>query len=523
MTEHGATRPRSVRALSELARSGYNLMLQPSTELEFEVHHVGDRPGRLLELLRSEEEPSRFLETMSSGANGVGVVVGTRLRDAPGTHRFRDQGSGSDPRIQFTPSRTGYRFQGVARPNLTFLYEAASRLEGIIAVEDEPKTATHSDTLLIKDLIREITFVASQHALAPLLSIQCPAQRPVESNVEFGHRKLPPSSSLSIRFTIALDEPSVSARMRIAAHLTDYCEKHGYRMWLSDTRPGHRSGNWFCIRSRAQDDERRRETWSNNLGDRVNHVLPVTFVGPARVGSSHAIVSFLRQFDEVGILGCSSTALDDLAFVHLQLALSDRASLVTGARFPAVLAKSNGENPLEHLGMLLAHFYGGTLGMAPSSDSNERVGDYQTLAGPLLRYTPARRERKMALWVSWQMTRRVRGLVTPIDALMRAWQRLCKENPASENRPLVEPSIEYMICRDIGNSVLHGKGKLSVPYKLVREMFPEPSTESPAARLCVGLEDAWKCELDSSTDGMNVLGVTVAWREYWLGHWSSTA
>jgi hypothetical protein len=519
-TEHIPGRSSSVRTLAELARTGYNLMRQPLTEVEFAVHHVEDRPGRLLELLRGEEPPSCFLETMSSGANGAGVVVGTRLGDAPGGQRFRDRGSGADPRIQCTPVANGYQFRGVARPNLTFLYEAGSRLEGIISVEDEPRTGTHSHSLMIKELLNEITLVAATHAKAPLLSIQCPVQRPVESKAERGRQKPPPSSSLSVRFAIALDEPSVSVRMKLASRLASYCETHGYRMWLSDTRPGHRVGNWFGIRAHAGADEKRREKCLGSADDRVDHVLPVTFVGPARVGASHAIVSFLRKFDQVGILGCSITALDDLAFVHLQLALSKCAT----EPFPGELAVSDGKDPLTHLTELLAHFYGDRVCVRGSSELIDRVRDYQTLAGPLLPHAPVHKERRMAVWVSWQMTRRVRGLVTPIDALMSAWRRLCTENPAVTGEP-PEPSVEYVICRDIGNSVLHGKGKLSVPYELVLAMFPQQSTEPPQARLCVGLEDAWKCELDSPSnkDGMNVLGVTVAWREYWLGHWSALA
>lgn len=519
-------RPPSVRTLSELARSGYNLMRQPFTEVAFEVHHVADRPGQLLELLRRENQPASFLETMTSGANGSGVVVGTRLGDTHSSQRFRDQGSGSDATIQLAVDGRGFHFDGVARPNLTSLYESASRLEGIIAIEDEPKAATLAHSLMVKELLAEIALVASIHAKAPLLSIQCPVQRPVESNVEPGYRKMPPSSSLSVRFAIALDAPSVAERMRLAAHLENYCESRGYRMWLSDTRPGYRAGNWFSIRARARGDEKRRPSWMSRVDDRVGHVLPVTFVGPARVGSTYAIVSYLQQFDQVGILGCSITALDDLAFVHLQLAFPERVSR-SRATFPPDLAISPGENPLTHLTRLLGHFFGGErdagADMSRASALVDRAGDYQTLAGPMLRYAPIQRERRMAVWVSWQMTRHTEGLVTPLDALMSAWRTLCEDNPALAHESPVEPTIEYLVCRDIGNSVIHGKGKLSVPYKFVLRMFQQPSAESPPSRLCVGLEDAWKGELDSNKAGANVLGVTVAWREYWLGHWSALA
>ncbi len=521
----GLSRPPSVRTLSELARSGYNLLRQPFTEVAFEVHHVADRPGQLLALLQREKHPSSFLETMTSGANGAGLVVGTRLGDMPASQRYRDQGSGSDPSVQFSSDESGFHFRGVARPNLTFLYESAHRLEGIIAIADEPKAATMSRALVVKDVIAEITGVASELGEAPLLSVQSPVQRPVESNVEpAGNRKLPPSSSLSVRFSIALDRPSVELRIKLVGRLEQYCEEHGYRMWLADSRPGHQVGNWFGIRARANSDEKLHTGWVSGFTERISHVFPVTFVGPARVGSTHAIVSYLQQFEQVGIIGCSITALDDLAFVHLQLAFPE--SVASGRVFPhSKLAHSGGETPLDHFGKLLTHF----LGKEPNADNDRaanllaKAGDYQTLAGPMLRYTPTRKERRMALWVSWQMTRHAEGIVTPIDALLSAWNTLLRENRSLPADTHIEPTVEYLICRDVGNSVLRGKGKISVPYRLVLDMFPQQSVESPPSRLCVGLEDAWKSHLDSSKMGANVLGVTVAWREYWLGHWSALA
>src|SRR5262249_20589634 len=63
--------------------------------------------------------------------------------------------------------------------------------------------------------------------------------------------------------------------------------------------------------------------------------LPVTFVGPARVGSTHAITSSLSQFPELGILACAGTALNALSFIRLQLA-------VNGASRPA-LSRLNSE------------------------------------------------------------------------------------------------------------------------------------------------------------------------------------
>ena len=149
------------------------------------------------------------------------------------------------------------------------------------------------------------------------------------------------SASIAIRFRIALDRPRADVRLQIADRLARHCEERGLGFWLGDTRPGYRTGNWFLVHPHNRKVARatyRRDADQRRAGNAADGCLPVTFVGPARPGTTHAILSFLGQYPQIGVLACSMTPLDELAFLHLQLAVSGASR----ARLAAVNARSPG-------------------------------------------------------------------------------------------------------------------------------------------------------------------------------------
>ena len=162
----------------------------------------------------------------------------------------------------------------------------------------------------------------------PLLYLQAPAQLPAQSFIGQDVRSsrvtaARRSSSLALRFAIAMERPSAALRFELTEILTRYCTERGFGLWLADTRVGYRSGNWFQICAQADDLSRRdRRERATSVDSRAVEVcLPITFIGPARRGSTHAIVSFLCQFGDVGIGSCATITLHDLEFIHLQLTL----------------------------------------------------------------------------------------------------------------------------------------------------------------------------------------------------------
>jgi hypothetical protein len=78
--------------------------------------------------------------------------------------------------------------------------------------------------------------------------------------------------------------------------------------------------------------------------------------------------------------------------------------------------------------------------------------------------------------------------------------------------------IDYLICRATNNATIRGKGKISFPGPVL-DRFRGGSKQVCASNFAKTIEDGWKME----TDAAHLSGVTelsVAWREWWLGHWN---
>jgi hypothetical protein len=545
----------STRDLADLARAGHEMLRKPDTRVEFVVHHTADRPGYLRDTVLGGrdltadaqagfDECPAVIETMASAANGVGLVLGTNTGvDLPPLGGYRRQDSFAAGLIADEPTRKVFR--GSAVPNPTFLYESAATYQGIVSVDPAPRSVKFYQSLAVRDLIEEISRIAANVANAPLLFLQSPAQLPAQSFIGEDVRSAKitasrRSSSLAVRFGIALHEPSAKLRFELSDKLRRYCGERGFGLWLADSRVGYRTGNWFQICPPADDLSRRdrRELAASVDWRAVEACLPVTFIGPARTGSTYSIMSFLSQFNDVGIISCANTALDDLAFIHLQLSFTGvRRSCLRELNSRLAGQSAWATDPgaaLVYVHERLTGSAGGVSGHVLAGELSEHAGDYQTLVGPMLGCAVPDQHRRMTVWVSWQMEGAVEDLATPLRELFTAFSNIGfgpggPGGPGRAGRPGAAeagnletdiPNLEYLICRDIGNSVLRGRGKLSVPEADMLKLAGGNDVEGAAAKLCVGIEKAWKTSL-ARRGARGASELTVAWREWWLGHWSS--
>ncbi len=505
----------SVRNVADLARAGFEIARQPVTKVDFEVHHALARNGYLRDLVSADADSAVFLETLCSATNGAGVVIGTRTRKPLDGTEAVEHSDGRQPAERPEQNSGGWVFHQTTSPNPTFIYESAQTFEGLIAIDPGAREVCEWHGLAVRDLVREISDAASALIDAPLLSLQCPAQLPTivkTRNHDLRTRKevAPPCSSLAVRFAIALRDVSAAARFELADRFRELCEKHGYSFWLADTRPGHRQGNWFEV---YHADGEFSPLYKGDLRSRqrIGTCLPVTFVGPARIGSTHAIASFLQRYPQVGVVGCAGTTLSDVAFVHLQLSVQG----VAADRLNRILTKLLGESTTPARPQKLLRELFKRLGLPPdpeeaSGSFADPTADYQTFAGPALPYRPFQMPESMAVWVSWEIARQHRGLAAPLECLYRALAQVASADELA--------TVEYLICRATEQSVVRGKAKLAVP-KSVLKQFTAGGVELPASKLCASLEEAWKAQVDrSGVDGVSEL--TVAWRESWLGHWT---
>jgi hypothetical protein len=512
--------------LPDLAQAGFAMTTTPSMEVDYAVHHVADLQGYLLSLLRDDPAAAtpvrrRFVETLSASANGLAVVVGTAAGSTGPGARSSDDG------VRFPDARQRYKnvFSGLARPNPAFLYETLETFEALVAMErSEPSTMTVARALETRDLLHRITSLAADGFGAPLLSVQCPVQVPARvpgaaSVRDRGEGVPPPATSHGVRFSIPLARPDARTRTALATEMARYCAERGYGFWVADSRAGHRAGNWFQVLGLERGTER-----DAGPADPVRTCLPVTFVGPARIGSSHAIVDHLSTFPDVGIAACTISSLDDLAFVHLQLVpgrwAGEQAADLTATLDATAAAPTPAGSGLDHI--LTA------LGMRRDADRHGAITasgrDYQALVGSAFRVAPPSPRRRMAIWFSWQAVAGEDALAGPLEALYEAARTIglgAVGGVGARRKPQEElPNVEYLICRRTGSAV-RGKGKISLPKDVVDKRFASPGAEVPASRLCSRWESAWKAEL-GRRPALGCSESTVAWREWWLGHWTSS-
>jgi hypothetical protein len=251
----------------------------------------------------------------------------------------------------------------------------------------------------------------------------------------------------------------------------------------------------------------------------------VTLVGPARTGTAHAVLEFLHASGEVGVLGCTVTALNDLAFIHLLLTgtrgeEADDGPGVDDGPGAGVTDPGAGlsTDPLLALPAAVEAVAGPAVAVTDGAAELLRrvAGDYQSLVGPVLGVESVRTQRRVPIWVSWQMEGGNPGVARPLDALMHALEASGVGERSRRDGVLDGPNVEYLVCRDMGNSVVRAKGKLSLPEDLVT--LAGTSLESAPTLLCVRVEDVWRAAVRRSVGRPGLEDVAVAWREYWLAH-----
>jgi hypothetical protein len=540
----------SAAALAELARAGSAIARQSIMQVNFEVHHIADRAGYLRDQLHGrleqDEEASpahpMLRETLSSAANGIGLVIGTYPGTLPPALKDRRQGSSLPVALKVDDEEGARIFRGTIWPSPSFIHERARVLEGLISVDDEPRPLSHKHGSAIGELLQQLSTVAAQDAGAPILLMQCPVQLPphrfVDTKVQSRKVDWPRFSAIAVRFAMALQRSSAEHRLDLTDRLSQFCAERGYGLWLRDSRLGHRSGNWFQIRVHDRPAARRSfERWSRkSTSGGPSCCLPVTLVGPARVGASQSIMSFLREFTHLGVLACSVTSLDDLAFIHLQLAINDigptklapfQQAIESKIESAAAVSEPQARTspPQRLLPEILPLLVGDPEASASHkalADLTRWAGDYQVLAGPAMPTRNVGTHKRKALWFSWQAEATHTGLAAPLVAFVDAVRSsgLVPIGDGDEPAAAGEPNIEYLVCRDVGDSTLRARGKISLPVELLT-WGSGTELESDGPRVCANLEDAWRTELEQhSLPG--VADLSVAWLEHRLGHQATT-
>lgn len=517
--------PASARDLADLAVGGYATLHQPRMQVAFEVHHLADRPGYLVDYLSRPLEsgfhqPGHGLgEAMLSNAYRLGFLAATRPKKRASDNPYY----GGDGVLSHPEATV---FHGGALPNPSFAYESGQRYDIVVSIDPTAHKITHWHSQVICHLVNDLTNISAAYS-APIVSLQSPTQVPFSDTMGLAspkeHAQLPArATSVAVRFTISVPFLGSGETLQLTEHLAEYCYDRGFGLWLADS---HQSAG--CWRMVTQSDQERRQaqaiTFRANRGN-VHWALPLTLVGPSRMKAGHAVMSVLSAYPDIGVVGCSIASLNDLAFIHLRLSSTTAPD--------SVMREINCElDPLAVSGQSLEETLLKIVRVLSPDNAvdhqryaalSSEAGDYQCLIGPSRRLVIP--ENRLGIWFSWRIQEGVVSQAVPLLALYQGLadiSLLTRESEDTYYRWRREsPNIEYLLFHSTEDSIQHAVGILSITQPAGWTAFKSEEDVAYSVRsICIRLEQAWSARIATDVD-QGVREVAVATEERTLGDWT---
>lgn len=497
--------------LSELALSGITLPGQVQSRVGFSVRHVKDGSGVLADLLTSPGGAD-IDELVASAAYGSGYVLSLRRGDVRSVHG-RDRAVVADIQVS---ERDGVEFVGGGNPNPSFLYEGTEAIDLLVVLDPERVSVTRVDGLLLADVLRAVSDIIVRQR-APILSLISPVQLPRVSNSSNDENdprreRWRRPSGFGIRFSVGLRRSAGGRRLELLDDLRRYCAERGLGLWLGDRRPGFRSGNWFRILPHSRPEFREfAEGFQTANHAAIGLLLPVTAIGPARVGTTRAIVTALATAG-VPIVGVTATALQDTAFIHLQVALP-----VGGPEIASARDETRVRGIVDVLAYVQRLAGRGSPAARELGATGSVVPDYIGLVGGAVapRFSSSKSER--VLWAAWEVPAAASAGSSSTVALLES---LDDALAGSGMVPGAPPSVEYLTVRRSARDRLRCRCKLSVDSHRIYGVS-EGDHRRAVQEFCQDAEQRLRERL-LAADPSGTSDASVGWRESWLGRWSST-
>jgi Domain of unknown function (DUF4332) len=442
-----------------------------------------------------------WTETLTTAAFGVAtVIVGARTAGhLPGEPdpalEVRDVAAGE-------PEQRGSAFYGLAHPNPSFLYRGVDELEVLIQIPSAYDTPPSDDgrrigdALRLSEAVRVVSSVAARHEL-PLMLVQSPMAAPPANEYPW-----PLAQAPGVRCGIAMPTGGIEHQLDIYKEVHRWAEDMGCALHIGDRRGDGRRGLWHQLSAGDRSAYERKIVALPRAAEPLELVVPVTFVGPARVGTTAAIMNYLAGH-RVPVLSVSVMPLENMAFISLLIGLANGMS----DAFSHPSHGSAGE-VLASIGKLRL------TGWATTDEENDEVTaaaprDYRACMGGAMEVTPLDRN-KRALWASWQFPEEIGAPHTAISQLRAAAEQ--EVGPGGV-------TVQYVVCRRGDAQDLRGRCKLAVSA----EVEPAAAAERRGharGELCRRIESRWRTLLGRGAP-RSIIDVDVTWEESRLGRWLS--
>lgn len=365
---------------------------------------------------------------------------------------------------------------------------------------DQPQ----SDPRSFRDLALRVTGLA-RSIQRPISFIHAPTAAPTYLNA--------PRSVTGpcLRVGLAFPELDGGRRLSFGTELVALCSDEGYGLWQRPTSSGNQIHDyWQPVVPPEAGTSGRAAACEVPL---PGPGLAVTCVGPARAGSTQAILQILAHA-RAPLLALSATTLDDIAVIHLVTRAPlghkiDALDLPTDLRADAVLNTALTQKP-PHLTDRLRDY------RAVVSSHTERPSDPDLVA----------------LWLAWTAPAAPDTLRLTVETLRTALDSVSARYMADTADKTRDGhlNIEYLVCREVSGDRLRGRMRVAIdlaalgvtaaPAEPVET--PTGSDDSPVSRLshfCSDLERQWRTSLSFALRTSQV-ELDVVWRESWLGRWT---
>jgi hypothetical protein len=507
MPNQGLRHPALAAVAARVASSGSPAVL-------FDITHDGPETGQpAADIAPPTARDRQANESLMFRVGGVGFGIHTWTPDTPSK---RQDGVAASRIAVHQPELNGHSpsrgtFAGSVVINPDFLYDIEHSVEILLTLDPDPWQPTYADSLMVTLAYQGITAAAAADDGAPVLFLQSPVAPFRDPGRHFrvdGSGEAPRvANGMALRMLVGLEHGNKSKRIALMCTLATLAAENGFGLQVADRRFGRVRGEWWSALApnRERYTERREELFGWAPQNPPTAVQLLSFVGPARLGSSAAIASDLLSRN-VGVLAVSEASMQEIAFVNLVVPLAP-------ARIGRARLSSTTLSVADGLGQT-ASACGLTRRQdirAKSRISNSAAADYRVLrTGPMHPEHPTTRE--YPVWVSWALP--IQGRKLPDVA------ELVVSQLRSATDRVTDAHIDYYRARVLPAGHVAGRAKISV--SLV-DGVTAATIPALLSELCPWAQREAVARLLTDELPLSAIRLRVAWRERWLGRTTSVA
>jgi predicted amino acid-binding ACT domain protein len=482
-----------------------------SPSVLFDITHDGPETGLPdVEVVPPTARDRTATDTLAFHVAGVGFQVHTWTPVTPSKQQDGVTTSRIAVRRQETNGHARGLFAGSVVINPDFLYDTDHSVEILVTLDHEPWRPTYADSLMITLAYQGMTAAAAADHGAPVLFLQSPVAPFRDPGRQFrvdGSGEAPRvANGMALRMLVGLEQDNHGKRISLMCALAELATENGFGLQVADRRFGRVRGEWWSVLPTDRDryEARKAELFGWAPDVRPSAVQLLTFVGPARLGSSAAIASDLLSRN-VGLLAVSESSMQEIAFINMVVPLAParigRARL-SSATLP--IADGLGQTASE-CGLTRRQAVRGKSRITDSAATDYRILRTGPMRPPI-KETLATVDHP--LWLSWGVPLSEGLRRTDVAELVVAQLREAKDRVAIARidyyRARVLPDGHVIGRAKIAVSLVDGVREADIP-RLLSELCPWAQREAIARLLGDDLP-------------LTAIRLRLAWRERWLGH-----